>query len=230
MDQAGDGLHTEDLAWARSLAAGADIALVRYERELVPLVATQLRRRGYPDDVVTEVQQVLRVRLLVGDGEGPAIARYEGRAALKSWVLIAALREAARQRSSREVPSVLGDDALVELATRADLDGADKQRYAQIFKDAFRAAISTLAPRERLLLRMHLIDVLTIDQIAAVQGVHRATAARWLERARETLSRATRKEFMARLGTDPFEADEILRWVQSRIELSLGGLATPVAS
>jgi RNA polymerase sigma-70 factor, ECF subfamily len=77
---------------------------------------------------------------------------------------------------------------------------------------------------------MHLIDALTIDQIAAVQGVHRATAARWLERARETLSRATRKDFMARLGTDPFEADEILRWVQSRIELSLGGLATPVAS
>ena len=227
MDQAGDGLHTEDLAWARSLAAGEQAAIDRYERELVPLVAAQLRRRGYAGDVITEVQQVLRVRLLVGDGEGPAIARYEGRAALRSWVLIAALREAARQLSSREVP---GDDALVELATRADLDGADKQRYAQIFKDAFRAAIKTLAPRERLLLRMHLIDALTIDQIAAVQGVHRATAARWLERARETLSRATRKDFMARLGTDPFEADEILRWVQSRIELSLGALATPVAT
>jgi len=227
MDQAGDGLHTEDLAWARSLAAGEQAAIDRYERELVPLVAAQLRRRGYAGDVIAEVQQVLRVRLLVGDGEGPAIARYEGRAALRSWVLIAALREAARQLSSREVP---GDDALVELATRADLDGADKQRYAQIFKDAFRAAIKTLAPRERLLLRMHLIDALTIDQIAAVQGVHRATAARWLERARETLSRATRKDFMARLGTDPFEADEILRWVQSRIELSLGALATPVAT
>jgi RNA polymerase sigma-70 factor (ECF subfamily) len=227
MDQAGDGLHTEDLAWARSLAAGAEAALDRYERELVPLVAAQLRRRGYAGDVIAEVQQVLRVRLLVGDGEGPAIGRYEGRAALRSWVLIAALREAARQLSSREVP---GDDALVELATGADLDGADKQRYAQIFKDAFRAAIKTLAPRERLLLRMHLIDALTIDQIAAVQGVHRATAARWLERARETLSRATRKDFMARLGTDPFEADEILRWVQSRIELSLGALATPVAT
>src|SRR3569623_2625265 len=100
MDQAGDGLHTEDLAWARSLAAGEPAAIDRYERELVPLVAAQLRRRGYAGDVIAEVQQVLRVRLLVGDGEGPAIARYEGRAALRGWVLNAA---------TREVP---GDDAL----------------------------------------------------------------------------------------------------------------------
>lgn len=222
MDQSGDGLHTEDLAWAKELAAGIAPAIDRYERELVPLVAGQLRKRGHSDDVVSEVQQVLRVRLLVGDGDGPAIARYEGRAALRSWVLIAAFREAARQRSNR--PPVASDDALAELAERADLDAEGKARYREVFQEAFRAALATLTPRDRVLLRMHVLDQLTIDQIAAVQGVHRATAARWLERARETLSRATRKEFMARLGTDPFEADEVLRWVQSRIELSLGVL------
>jgi RNA polymerase sigma-70 factor (ECF subfamily) len=222
MDQEGDGLHTEDLAWARELAAGVAAAIDRYERELVPLVAGQLRRRGHSDDAVAEVQQVLRVRLLVGDGEGPAIARYEGRAALKSWVLIAALREAARQQIRRE--PLAGDEALAQLAERADLDAEGKARYREIYQDAFRTALATLTARDRVLLRMHVIDELTIDQIAAIQGVHRATAARWLERAREQLARAARKEFMARLGTDPFEADEVLRWVQSRIELSLGVL------
>ncbi|HEY0254449.1 MAG TPA: sigma-70 family RNA polymerase sigma factor [Kofleriaceae bacterium] len=218
MDQPGGGLHTEDLVWARELAKGAAPALDRYERELVPLIAAQLRRRGYPPDVVGEVQQVLRVRLFVDE----AIARYEGRAALRSWVLIAALREAARQRSAREVPTT--DDDLVERISRTDLDSGDKARYAAEFQDAFRTAIKALSVRERLLLRMHILDALTIDQIAGVQGVHRATVARWLERARETLSRTTRKEFMARIGTDPFEAEEIMRWVHSRIELSFGML------
>jgi RNA polymerase sigma-70 factor, ECF subfamily len=68
------------------------------------------------------------------------------------------------------------------------------------------------------------LDGLTIDQIGALQGVHRATAARWIERAREEVSRNVRRELMKELGMDPFETDEILEWVQSRVELSLSVL------
>jgi RNA polymerase sigma-70 factor (ECF subfamily) len=224
MDQASGALHSEDLEWAKELAAGGRAALDRYERDLVPMLEGQLRRRGYVDDVIGEVQQTLRVRLFVGDGDGPGVARYEGRAALKSWVLIAALREAARlrQRSAREPAT--DDDALAALAEHGDVDAADKQRYRDVFKLAFRSALATLAPRERVLLRMNVLDGLTIDQIGVLQGVHRATAARWVERAREKLAREIRRDFMTRVGTDPFEADELLQWMQSRIELSLSVL------
>jgi RNA polymerase sigma-70 factor (ECF subfamily) len=93
-----------------------------------------------------------------------------------------------------------------------------------MFQTAFRAALATLTPRDRVLLRMNVLDGLTIDQIGALQGVHRATAARWVDRARETLSRQIRREFMKKLGADPFEAEELLQWMQSRIELSLSVL------
>ena len=222
-------LHHDDLAWARELAAADRSALDRYERELAPLIANHLRRRGIAADTIADVMQTLRARLFVGDGDGPAIARYEGRGPLRGWVLVAALREAVRtrQRDARE-PAV-DDDALVALADRsgaATTPALDKERYRDAFRAAFKAALSELAPRDRNLLRMHVIDGLTIDQIGALQGVHRATAARWIERAREAISRSVRRDLMRQLGADPFETEELLQWVQSRIELSLSVLAS----
>lgn len=228
MDQDPPELHPDDLAWARALAAGDNAALARYERDLVPLIEAQLRRRGLAADVIADVQQALRTRLLVGDGEGPAIAGYEGRGALKSWVLISALREAVRVRQHAARESAVDDDALIALADHAEVElpSVDKERYREAFRVAFRSALSELTPRDRVLLRMHVIDGLTIDQIGSVQGVHRATAARWIERARETVSRCVRRDLMKQLGVDPFEADELLRWVQSRIDLSLSMLVS----
>ena len=98
MDQDDGALHPDDLAWSRSLAAGDREALARYEREMVPIIQAQLRRRGLSDDAIADIQQTLRTRLFVGEGDGPAIAGYEGRGALKSWVLVSALREAVRVR------------------------------------------------------------------------------------------------------------------------------------
>jgi RNA polymerase sigma-70 factor, ECF subfamily len=227
MDQGDADLHHDDLAWARALAAGDPAALERYERELVPMIAAQLRRRGFTDDVLADIQQTLRTRLFVGDGDGPAVARYEGRGHLRSWVLVSALREAVRvrQRTARE--PALGDDDLIALADRGEVDSPaiDKERYRDVFRTAFRAALAALTPLDRNLLRMHVLDELTIDQIAVVQGVHRATAARWIDRARESVAHAVRRDVMRQLGADPFEVDELLQWVQSRIELSLSGLA-----
>jgi len=222
-------LHHDDLAWARALAAADTSALERYERELAPLIANHLRRRGIVADTIADVMQTLRARLFVGDGDGPAIARYEGRGPLRGWVLVAALREAVRtrQRDARE-PAV-DDDALVALADRSAASSQpalDKERYRDAFRAAFRSALAELAPRDRNLLRMHVIDGLTIDQIGALQGVHRATAARWIERAREAISRSVRRDLMRQLGADPFETEELLQWVQSRIELSLSVLAS----
>jgi RNA polymerase sigma-70 factor (ECF subfamily) len=226
MDQEPAELHLEDLAWARELAVGDGTALARYERELVPVIEAQLRRRGMAADAIADVQQIMRTRLLVGDGDGPAVTRYEGRGTLKSWVLISAIREAVRVRQHAARESAVDDDALIALADRANIETprVDKERYREAFRVAFRAALAQLTPRDRVLLRMHVIDGLTIDQIGALQGVHRATAARWMERARATVSRNVRRDLMKQLGVDPFEAEELLQWVQSRIDLSLSML------
>ena len=220
-----DDFHREDVTWAEALAAGDRDALARYERELVPAIAAQARKRGCSDDEVTELQQVLRARLFVGDGDGPAIARSAGRSPLRAWILVAAMREAVRmrQRAAREPATEF--DALVELAERHE-PALDKEHYREAFRSAFRTALRELSPRERNLLRMHLLDGLTIDEVGAAQGVHRATAARQLAQARESVSRSVRRDLMKQLGADPFETDDLLRWVQSRIDVSLSPLAS----
>ena len=195
------------------------------------MIEAQLRRRGHDADEIADLQQTLRARLLVGEGDGPAVANYTGTGALRSWVLVAAMRESVRTRHKRRREPPLGDEALIALADRADVVPAsaiDKAAYRDAFRAAFRTALAALSPRDRNLLRMHVIDGLSIDQIGAFQGVHRATAARWIEKAREAIARVVRRELMRALGTDPFEADEVLRWVQSRIDLSLSGLGKDV--
>src|SRR5262249_22334221 len=131
MDQDGAPLHSEDVAWAQALANGERDALDRYERELVPLIDAKLRRRGVNPDTIADIQQTLRARLFVGDGDGPAIARYEGRAALRTWILVSALREAVRVRDKAAREPATDDDALIALADRGGHDAlaADKQRY-----------------------------------------------------------------------------------------------------
>ena len=220
-------LHTEDLTWAGALAAGDRRALDRYEAELVPLVDAQLRRRGFTPDQIADVQQTLRMRFFVGDGDGPSIASYAGRGRLRSWVLVAALREAVRQRQRTATEVTTDDAAMFDLAERADVfaqEGAYKDLYRDVFRAAFRKVVGELEPRDRNLLRLHVIDELSIDEIGALHGVHRGTAARWLDRVRGDVALGVRREVAQQLGTDGFEAAELMHWVKSRIELSLSGL------
>jgi len=222
-----DALYQQDLSWARALAAGDPRALARYESELVPIIRAQLRRRHHTDDEIADLQQTLRARLFVGDGGGPAVAKYAGMGQLRSWVLVAALRESTRSRQKKTREPATDDEALIAIADRTNATPVaepGKERYREAFRAAFREALASLTSRDRNLLRMHLIDGLSIDQIGAIQGVHRATAARWIERAREDIASKVRRRLMKDLGADPFEADDVLRWVQSRIELSLSGL------
>src|SRR5215211_1137514 len=156
MHQRGD-LHHDDLAWARALAAGDCEALARYEREVAPMIEAQLRRRRHTDDEIAELQQTLRARLFVGEGAGPAIANYTGTGQLRSWVLVAALREAVRSRQKKTREPAFEDEALTAIADRADAMPADdvsKERYRETFRVAFRAALASLTPRDRNLLRM----------------------------------------------------------------------------
>jgi len=57
-----------------------------------------------------------------------------------------------------------------------------------------------------------------------VLGIHRATAARRIARAREQLVAATRRELVTRLELEDGELDEIIGLVTSRLDISLGAL------
>jgi RNA polymerase sigma-70 factor (ECF subfamily) len=124
------------------------------------------------------------------------------------------------RKENREAPT---DDALLEV--RAHEDDPElaymKAAYRASFKTAFQEALESLLPRERTLLKQQIVDGLGIDELGALYQVHRATAARWVQSAREKLLTRTRRTFMlnARISSD--ECESIMRLVRSQLDMSL---------
>lgn len=213
-----------DLFLACACAAGEPAALAAFDAEQLRPLGSALARTGAALATIDEVLQLVRVQLLVArDGAPPGIADYGGRGNLRSWLRVTALREVVRAsaRAEREVP--LEDERLLEsLFPAADPDRGHLQglHYPEV-KAAFEEALSALAPKERLLLRQSVLDGVSIDRIGALNGVHRATAARWVERARERLVARTRRGLARRLGASPSETESVLRLCLSRLDVSL---------
>jgi RNA polymerase sigma-70 factor, ECF subfamily len=176
-----------------------------------------------PRDLVDDVKQLLRVQLLVPkDGKPPGIIGYRGKGPLRGWVRITATRELIRhqRKRAREAPSERPlDEALGDAGD--PLLSQLKAEYRTEFASALREAIVELGPEDRTLLRQQIVDQLSIDEIGAAFGVHRATAARWLQRARGALVTATRGRLAARLKLSVDEVDSVIRLVQSQLDASV---------
>lgn len=114
------------------------------------------------------------------------------------------------------------DDVLATLPDTAELEAgllrADQQQH---FRDAFREAVAQLTARQRALLRLSLLDALSIDEIAPLYAVNRSSIARWLAEAREALAQTTRAELKTRLKLEGEALEQLLRSVQNGFELSL---------
>src|SRR5436190_718530 len=90
-----------------------------------------------------------------------------------------------------------------------------EQRYFPAFKGAFEAAVATLSSRERSLLELTILKRVSIDKLGALYGVHRATAARWVQSARENLTRAVHQILSERLAVPAADLDNLLPLVES---------------
>jgi RNA polymerase sigma-70 factor (ECF subfamily) len=219
-----DTMRTDDLYLACGCAAGDPAALAAFERQCGPAIAQALATAGASAEERDELGQVIRQRLLVAPGgAAPRIATYAARGSLAAWVRVVAAREAARMlpRARREVATE--DDKLADLiAGDGDPEfGYLKRLYRDEFKRAFHAAVDALGARERLVLRQHALDALTIDQLAALHRVHRATAARWVQAAHAGVLAGTERELMRRLRLTRSELASVMRLIQSRLEISL---------
>jgi len=175
----------------------------------------------------TELVQVVRTRLLVAPShEVPRIATFSGRGSLKAWLRVVATREAARllKTARRELA---GDDEALADAVAPDAGPAlafMKATYREEFKRAFHAAVAALTDRERLLLRQAELDGLSIDELARFYGVHRATAARWVQAARTAVLQGTRGQLAASLGIPSAEVASIMRLLRSNLDITLPAL------
>jgi RNA polymerase sigma-70 factor, ECF subfamily len=219
-----DRLRPADLYLAWGCARGDRAAIVAFERELGDQIRLALTKVDAPAQVKEDAVQILRERLWVAHGSRPPrVADYAGRGQLRRWVQAAAVRtciDLVRQHR-REI--ALDDRHAAALpAADADPELAHLRRlYGPVFHESFEAAIARLDERQQTMLRHHLVDGLTIDDIGALYGVHRTTAYRWIDRARDRLVTGTRQEMVARLAVEPREVDSILRVIRSEVHLSV---------
>jgi RNA polymerase sigma-70 factor (ECF subfamily) len=220
-----------DLYLAAACIARDTTALACFDRDVLPSAKHAIVAIESAAGFVDEAMQRLRASLLVGDDGAPRLARYSGRGPLRAWVGIAGARTALMmlrsQKRAREVP--IDDDerwaeALALISTSDPELELLKRQYADAFAAALRDAVTALEPRARTVLRMSFVDALSIDDIGAVYAVHRATAARWIQRACDDVFEETRRLLAERLALSSTELDRMTALVRSQLDVSLSQL------
>jgi len=216
-----------ELALAAAAADGSEQAIGELERRFAPIIDETCRRYARGGHGVDDLRQILRTKLFVER----TIAEYNGQGSFDAWLRVIATRcfidlGRRKDRAREALPGDELDDAI--LARDLVLD-AIKAQYRGVVIAALRAASAELPPGDRHLLRQHFVAGLSIDQIGAVLGIHRATAARRLAKAREQLVVRVREHLTNTI--DERELAEIFDLVISNIEVSmLVILATPPQS
>jgi len=224
-------LSADELYLAAACALGDRTAIATFESRYFGVIPAALSRLSLGRDEISEVTQVLRIRLFVAEspGEPARVLGYAGSGQLGGLVRVAPVRAGPHLLPDRgRIASPPGGsdadgDYLEDIPIATD--NAElarlKAQHRAAFKAAFSEAVAALEPRERSLLDLALNKGLGIDRIGAIYGVHRATAARWVSSARESLTRSLHKILAAKLGVSPSHVDDLLPLVESQLELSL---------
>jgi RNA polymerase sigma-70 factor (ECF subfamily) len=213
-----------DLALAAACLAGDPAAVARLEGELIAPALRALARHGFTPSTLVEAAQVARLRLLFPSEQGAAaaLASYTGEGPLGRFVEVVVTHAAAGL--SRGVPArdldTIAESELIERLGVKDVEAMlARAEERAVVRDAVQRAIASLTPRERAILRFHLLDRRTHEDIAQVYGVTRMTVARWLDEARAKLSQRTRSAVAGALGEVG-----LAEMALSQIDLSLSRL------
>lgn len=212
-----------DLFLAIACRAKLPRANAAFTASFTPLVDRALSRYRLSPAVLADVRQTALMRMLVGPS--PRITTYQGKGPLGAWVRIVAVRTAldhlAETRTMQERSERL-DDAPVahqdpELAVlRRQLRGP--------LVDALAATLARLQARDKTILRLHVMDGLSPTAIAAVLGVHRATALRALARINASILKDLRGSLGRQLGMTTADLRGLATVYTADLHLSLSRL------
>lgn len=212
-----------DVYLAFACSQGEPQALRHFDQLLksrVPAAVSSVdASRSFCDDIT----QTLRARMLVGPP--PAIASYQGKGSLAGWVLVAATRLAIdivreRRRWVNDGASEL--ELLENLVAPGDTEREVlRARHGEALREAIRAAFDSISSRERAVLKFHVLDGASIDTIARVYSIHRATAARWIQGVNATLRERTLARLACVLALGKSEASSLLHTMFSEADVSL---------
>lgn len=223
-----DDCDASELWLAAGCVEGLGAALREFDSRYIAPLEGVLDSTRLDAGHAADIKQRVRTKLLGKDEDGVVrLARYCGRGQLTAMTKVIAIRSAVdlTRVQSRHPERQLGADE--QAVSRLIDDGlgpeqatmGTEQRAA--LKQAFEQAVAQLDGLERGVLRLHLVERVSIDEIAAVHDVHRATAARWLTRIRDRLGASTRGVVRERFDLGEAELDSFMRVIDATLDLSL---------
>ena len=189
-------LVIEDLFLCCACLAGADGAAAAFHARHGATIRGTIARivRGADNG---EVEQQLVAGLLVGSVAGPArIGTYAGKAPLDRWLGVAAQRAALMWLRENRTEARARDGAAAEPApgghTHPEMAFL-KDRYRGDFEGALKESLTRLPERQRTLLRLHLVNGVSVEKIGQMFAVSQPTASRWLAAAERPCSTTSRR-------------------------------------
>jgi RNA polymerase sigma-70 factor, ECF subfamily len=222
-------LAIEDLYLAYACSENDAAALKSFARnydEELRAITAKLRISSSEFD---DIRQGLWNKLFLSNGNNPpAILKYGGRGQLRHWFRVLATRsilDEVRRAKSPEALQLLSNPDLNQAAAEADPELANiRHQYEDTFRVAFEKAVNALDSQERNLLKCHYIRGMSTDQLARAFGMHKATAARHVIKAREKLLEFTRFRLKAELGASSSELDSVMRLFDGEMSVSFSRL------
>lgn len=219
-----DKLAADEIYLACACALADSAAIATFERRYFAAIPAALSRLSLGRDEIREIEQLMRVRLFVAEaGEVARVVTYAGQGQLGGLLRVAAVRAGLNLLRDRGKLVTDSGDALEDIPITSDDPELAKLKaqHRTAFKAAFEEAAASLEPRERSLLGLAIVKNVSIDRIGMIYGVHRATAARWVQAARANLTKAVHRVLGQRLGVRGPELENLLPLVESQLELSL---------
>jgi RNA polymerase sigma-70 factor (ECF subfamily) len=215
--------HVADLYLAYGCSQGEPHAITAFESRLLSQVPGYIARVSREPAFVQEVQQQLRDRLLVRTQvQAPKIAEYAGKGPLGGWLRVVAIRAGLELKRGVRNDHDVDDESSGRMMASPDPElQYVRVRYAGQFKQAFSQAMGDLESRQRTILKLYLVDGLNIDRIGKLYDVHRATVARWIQTARDSLYDGTRAQLQAQLNLSREEFESLLGVVRSDLDVSV---------
>jgi RNA polymerase sigma-70 factor (ECF subfamily) len=219
--------HVSDLFLVCGCLLGDAAAFRAFDKAFLAGIDRWVKAAG-PADRTDEVRQILREKLLVAQGTlRPKLASYTGRGRLASWLAVAAQRAAlSLSRHENARPEPLSLDALENAV--AVLPDAEliclRSRCEPHLREAFRLALIGLSPRDRLVLRLKLVDDLNLEQIGRMYDVNPSTVSRWLNAIRNSIREQVERAVAERLGLNSNESLSLAALIASDFEISLAQL------
>ena len=218
-------LHIADLKVAFLCLRDPELGASVIEHDHLASLPAHLARLGLTVDQRDEVHQRLRCEVLIGTPTQPAlIGKYQGRGELAAFLRSVATRIALRLlREQRTADPDSGRLAELVLLGQAISPATEPRKHAYIeeFNRGLQCALDGLLARERTLLRQYFVDGLSIDRLAVIHQVHRATVARWVQAAKQAVRSATFAHVARALQVPAGELESVARWVQSQLGVSL---------